>query len=184
MVVLSHRRRSRECLLPCFQFTWVRGVGVRQEEVTELRFLERHVDFLRDAFPPMACILKQYHDCPEEVPLLIEYFCIPVPLLKAWKVTEVQMREICHCTVVMAHCLFLVWPTPEDMFAYWHISDAEVSREAADAFNRFRFVDGMGLGPGAMVTVRQWNLWATTFYLQQSCPAGTLPRLYTKFLST
>ena len=60
------------------------------------------------------------------------------------------MREICHCAVGMAHCLFLVCPTPEDMFAYWHISDAEVSREAADAFNRFRFADGMGLGPSAM----------------------------------
>ena len=60
------------------------------------------------------------------------------------------MREICHCAVGMAHSLFLVWPTPEDMFAYWHIADAEVTRAAADAFTRFKFADGMGLGPGVM----------------------------------
>ena len=128
----------------------LRGVGVPKEEVTELRLLGRHVDLLRHALSPVACIRKEYPDSPEELPHLIEYFCILVPLLKAWKVTEVQMREICHCAVGMPHCLFLVWPTLEDMFAYWHISDAEVSREAADAFNRFRFADGMGLGPGAM----------------------------------
>ena len=66
-----------------FNLPGLRGVGVRQEEVTELRFLGRHVDFLRDALPPIACILKQYPDCPEEVPLMIEYFCILIPLLKA-----------------------------------------------------------------------------------------------------
>ena len=107
---------------------------------------------------------------------------ILVPLLKPWKVTEVQIREICHCDVGMAHCLFWVWPTPEDMFAYWHIFDADISREAAHAFNISRFADGMGLWPGAMVTVIQMKLWATTLFLPHNYPAGILPRLCTKFL--
>ena len=99
---------------------------------------------------PLACILKQCPKCPQEVPLLIEYFCILVPLLKAWKATQTQLQEICRCAVGMAHWLFLMWPTPQDIFAYWHTSDVEVPGEAMYAFNTFRFANDMGLGPGTM----------------------------------
>ena len=35
-----------------FKLPGLRGVGVQKEEVTELKFLGKHVDFLRDALPP------------------------------------------------------------------------------------------------------------------------------------
>ena len=120
--MLLHRRRSREFLLQCFR------VGVQKGEVTDLRFLERHVDFFKDALHPIACILKQYFDCLEEVPLLIEYFCILVSLLKAWKVTEMRMPKICHCAVGMAHYFFLVWPTRKTCLPkHLHLSKVSTS---------------------------------------------------------
>ena len=165
-----------------FNVPRLRGVGFRKQEVTQLMFLGRHVDFLRDALAPIACIVKQYPDCPKEVPLLIEYFCILVSLLKAWKVTEVQMREISHCAVGITTAFFLVWPTPEDMFAYWpSLMQKSVARQqihSTDSDLQMAWVSGLV----RWVTVRQWKLWATTFYLQHSCPAGSRPCLYTKFL--
>ena len=80
---------------------------------------------------------------------MTRYFCILV-LRKAWKVTQMHMQEISQYVVGTAHCFCLLWPTPENMFAYRHTSATKVTCEAADAFDKFGFLNGMGLGPSAM----------------------------------
>ena len=94
-------------------------------EVSDLKLLGPHVAKLCDVLPSIV----SHPDLQNEVRTIVAAFCNVVPLLCAFRLTGHEVELACEFASILANTIRLFWPTPENMFPYWHMCDGELSQK-------------------------------------------------------
>ena len=112
-------------LYEAFTTSHLSSVGLKAGEVSDLKLLGRHVAKLRDVLPSVV----SHPELPDEVRTIVAAFCNLVPLLCAFRLSCDEVEVACEFTSTLADTIHFIWPTPDNMFPYWHMCDVELSRE-------------------------------------------------------
>ena len=99
--------------------------GLKAGAVSDLKLLGRHVAQLRDVLPSSV----SHPDLPDEVRTTVAAFCNLVPLLCAFRLSGDEVELPCEVPSTLADTIRFDWPTPDNIFPYWHMCDVELSRE-------------------------------------------------------
>ena len=113
-------------------------MGLKAGDVSDLKLLGRHVARLRDVLP----YIVSHPDLPDEVRTILAAICNVVPLLCAYRLSGDQVELACEFASTLADTIRFVWPTPDNMFPYWHMCDVELSRE----LRHVHMSHGVGVG--------------------------------------
>ena len=125
-------------LYEAFATSHLSSVGLKAGEVSDLKLLGRHVAKLRDVLPSIV----SHPDLPDEVRTIVAAFCNLVPLLCAFRLSGDEVELACEFASTLADTIRFVWPTPDNMFPYWHMCDVELSRE----LRHVHMTHGVGVG--------------------------------------
>ena len=97
-----------------------------------------HVAKLRDVLPSIV----SHPDLPDKVRTIVAAFCNLVPLLRAFRLSGDEVELASEFASTLADTMRFVWPTPDNMFSYWHMCDVELSRE----LRHVHMTHGVGVG--------------------------------------
>ena len=119
----------------------LRSVGICKEAPKDLRVLGKHVDMLCKVLRNVV----SHPSLQESVRLVVTSYCDLVPLVRAFKLTDAEVDQAVLCAGRLAYHFRQLWPTPNNLFPYFHMADCELERE-------LRHVHGtLGVGVGAFV---------------------------------